>query len=74
MMEGFRTAMAKLAVLGQDASTLVDCSEVIPEPLPLDSPSASYPNDMSLNDIEQSCPAPFPDLTGPSMSFFTSDY
>jgi hypothetical protein len=35
MVKAFRDAMAKLAVLGQDTSNMVDCSEVIPEPKPL---------------------------------------
>ena len=32
MAASFRAAMAKLAVLGQDTSQMVDCSEVIPIP------------------------------------------
>ena len=31
-MEGFRQAMSKLAILGQDKSSLVDCSDAVPEP------------------------------------------
>jgi hypothetical protein len=34
MMDNFKSAMAKLAVVGQDVSKLIDCSEVIPEPVP----------------------------------------
>jgi len=34
MANAFKAAMAKLAVVGQDASKLIDCSEVIPEPIP----------------------------------------
>lgn len=32
MSEAFKKAMAKLAVIGQDRSKLVDCSEVVPRP------------------------------------------
>lgn len=34
MVENFRTAMMKLSNVGQDVSQLIDCSELIPEPLP----------------------------------------
>jgi hypothetical protein len=34
MMSNFRSAMAKLAVTGQNVRELIDCSEVIPEPVP----------------------------------------
>ena len=34
MVKKFTAAMAKMAVLGFDPSTLVDCSEVIPIPKP----------------------------------------
>lgn len=32
MVNDFRDAMAKLAILGQDPSNMIDCSEVIPQP------------------------------------------
>ena len=34
MMLNFRTAMQKLAVVGHNPDELIDCSDVIPEPLP----------------------------------------
>ena len=34
MMLNFQTAMAKLAVVGQNVNELVDCSDVIPNPVP----------------------------------------
>ena len=34
MMLNFQTAMAKMAVIGQNVAKLVDCSEVIPIPKP----------------------------------------
>lgn len=34
MMSNFKSAMAKLAVTGQDVSALIDCSDVIPQPVP----------------------------------------
>lgn len=32
MVENFRRAMIKLSVVGQNVRSLVDCSELIPEP------------------------------------------
>ena len=34
MMTNFKNAMAHLAVIGQNTANLVDCSEVIPTPVP----------------------------------------
>lgn len=52
MQSEFRAAMAKLAVVGQDTSEMVDCSEVIPEPQPFNGP-AVLPPSLTHNDIEQ---------------------
>ncbi|OCH88715.1 heme peroxidase [Obba rivulosa] len=58
----FKAAMAKLAVLSQDVSQIIDCSEFILVPRPLQGP----------NDIEQTrAPTPFPVLPvdpGPATS------
>jgi cytochrome c peroxidase len=35
MVNAFRDAMAKLAVVGQDTSNMTDCSAMIPIPQPL---------------------------------------
>lgn len=63
--------MAKLAVLGQDVSQMVDCSELIPTPPPSTS-EAHLPAGMTQNDIEQACAtAAFPVLPvdpGPATS------
>ena len=34
MMSNFKSAMAKLAVVGQNTKELVDCSDVIPQATP----------------------------------------
>lgn len=34
MQVNFQTAMAKLAVVGQNVNELIDCSDVIPTPKP----------------------------------------
>ena len=52
MMAAFKDAMAKMAVLGQDRSQLVDCSEVIPDPQPVEN-RPHYPAGFDINDIEQ---------------------
>lgn len=50
----FKRAMEKLAVIGQDANSLVDCSEVIPEPEAFEVPLPHLPAGKSLEDIEAS--------------------
>lgn len=55
MTKAFADAMAKLAVVGQDTSNLIDCSEVIPEPKPL--PAANchsyFPPGFTNADVDQ---------------------
>ena len=55
MANAFGNAMAKLSVLGQDTSQLIDCSEVIPEPksLPVEHSQCVYPAGFSNADVEQ---------------------
>jgi manganese peroxidase len=58
MSQAFRDAMAKLAVLGQDTSNMIDCSEVVPEPKPLpaaDSHSV-FPPGFTNADVDQAVP------------------
>ena len=63
MVQKFATVMAKMAVLGQDASTLTDCSDVIPTSEAFDLTAAVLPAGTSLDDIEASCAStPFPSL------------
>lgn len=62
MMEGYKMAMAKLSVLGQNTNELYDCSEVIPNPPPLNSCAARYPPGKGLSDVDKSCDIPFPNL------------
>lgn len=63
MVTAFEQAMAKMSVLGNDVSQLIDCSEVIPVPsTTVDSPH--LPAGKSLADIEASCSeTPFPSLS-----------
>ena len=69
MMSSFAAAMAKLAVLGQDTSSMVDCSDVLPRVKPFTA-SATFPAGLSNADVEQACAfTPFPSLPtdpGPS--------
>lgn len=59
----FKQAMAKLAVLGNDQSQMVDCSEVIPVPPPFTG-TATFPAGLSNADVEQACAStPFPTLS-----------
>ncbi|KAJ3789588.1 manganese dependent peroxidase [Lentinula aff. detonsa] len=69
----FRAAMQKMAIIGHDRNSLVDCSDVIPVPEPL--PATARPHllpDTIQGDIEQACAtAPFPVLAalpGPATS------
>ena len=42
MANAFKTVMAKLAVIGQDTRHFVDCSEVVPVPVPALKKTATY--------------------------------
>ncbi|KAI0745458.1 manganese peroxidase isozyme precursor [Earliella scabrosa] len=72
MVAKFTAAMAKMAVIGQDPSLLVDCSEVIPVPSKATSQVAHLPAGKTLDDIEASCDiTPFPTIeadAGPETS------
>ncbi|KAJ6606845.1 manganese peroxidase 3 [Mycena sp. CBHHK59/15] len=71
MQSEFRAAMAKMAIIGQDRSEMVDCSDVIPVPKPVVG-IPHLPAGQTMDDIEQACAtAPFPTLTaqpGPATS------
>ncbi|KAL5480646.1 hypothetical protein ACEPAI_9586 [Sanghuangporus weigelae] len=61
MVVKFKTAMAKLAAIGHNPSTLVDCSDVVPEAnVPLKKKHATLPAGKNYADIEQACTSPFP--------------
>ncbi|KAJ7192621.1 manganese peroxidase 1 precursor [Mycena pura] len=65
MASSFQLAFAKMQVLGQDTSKMVDCSEVIPIPPPLSAGAAQafFPPGLSIHDVEQACAnKPFPNL------------
>jgi len=72
MISKFEAAMSKLAVLGHDTRTLVDCSEVIPVPSKAKLNAAVLPAGKTLKDIEHACrQTPFPTLAttpGPETS------
>ena len=54
MVQRFTAAMAKMAVLGQDVSTLTDCSDVIPQPPPLPAGAVPhFPAGKTHADVEQ---------------------
>ncbi|PPQ76264.1 hypothetical protein CVT24_010389 [Panaeolus cyanescens] len=56
MTSSFKAAMAKLQVLGQDKSKLIDCSDVVPVPKVLADPIIKLPPTFSMSDIQASCP------------------
>ncbi|KAI0356936.1 manganese-repressed peroxidase [Trametes cingulata] len=69
MVTQFEAVMAKMALLGQDASKLVDCSEVIPQPKAAAATVAVLPAGKTMEDIEASCAeTPFPTLSAASGS------
>ena len=55
MVTKFEQAMMKLAVVGHNPNTLIDCSEVIPVPPPIPAANARsvFPAGFSNADIEQ---------------------
>ncbi|KAJ7483726.1 manganese peroxidase 1 [Mycena galericulata] len=57
MATQFQQAFAKMQVLGQDVSNMVDCSEVIPIPPPISAQAAQafFPAGLSNADVEQAC-------------------
>ncbi|KAF5326203.1 hypothetical protein D9611_000698 [Ephemerocybe angulata] len=62
MSQAFRAAMVRLSTLGNDRSTLQDCSDVIPIPNSNPTPP-TLPGGKTEADIEASCPdTPFPVL------------
>ncbi|KLO08679.1 manganese peroxidase 2 [Schizopora paradoxa] len=64
MMIHFHDAMAKLAVVGQDTSKMIDCSEAIPEPVPPVAKPATFPAGTGPELLQLSCTEniPFPSL------------
>ncbi|KAJ7062171.1 manganese peroxidase 3 [Mycena amicta] len=63
MQTNFRAAMSKLALLGQNRASLIDCSDVIPVP-PTLVPRPHLPAGLTMANIEQACASsPFPTLT-----------
>jgi len=63
MASRFKEAMSRLAVVGHNPADLVDCSAVVPKPVPALRKPATYPATKSFKDIQQACPLPFPSLT-----------
>lgn len=60
----FAAAMVKMSLLGQSLLTLIDCSEVIPDPLALRSRTANYPPEQRKSNVETTCKIlPFPNLS-----------
>ncbi|KAF8182198.1 Mn peroxidase MNP6 [Mycena galopus ATCC 62051] len=72
MALSFQQAFAKLQVVGQDVSKMVDCSDVIPVPPTLSASAAQafFPPGLTINDVEQACAStPFPNLpTAPGVA------
>jgi len=63
MSNAFKKVMAKLAVIGQtNVDDFIDCSAVVPEPLPASGKPATFPATKTFADVEQACAAPFPSL------------
>ncbi|KAJ3732783.1 manganese peroxidase [Lentinula guzmanii] len=59
MAARFKAAMAKMAVIGHNPNDLIDCSAIVPKPVPALNKPATY----SVADIQKACPLPFPSLT-----------
>jgi len=65
MASQFKAAMAKLAVIGQNTRTLVDCTEALPQVVTTSFKKvATFPATKSRADVEVACNAlPFPTLS-----------
>ncbi|KAK0226411.1 manganese dependent peroxidase 1 [Armillaria fumosa] len=69
----FKDAMLKLSILGSNQNNLIDCSDVIPVPVPLPSTAGPHlPPNTTRKDVDAACAfTPFPALTalpGPATS------
>ncbi|GJJ13033.1 manganese peroxidase [Clathrus columnatus] len=63
MSSAFKTVMAKLAVIAQNTENFIDCSEVVPIPVPAVNKPATFPATKTRADIQQAClSSPFPNL------------
>ena len=71
MMNNFKSAMEKLAIVGHNARDLIDCSDLIPAAKAPVSKAATFPAGTGRQDVQQACPSPFPVLKtdGTSMTF-----
>lgn len=65
MVKKFEAAMSKLAVLGHNARTLVDCSEVIPAPAVAKAQTAMLPAGKTNADIQGAVRESTPSLQTP---------
>ena len=54
--------MAKLAIVGHDASSLIDCSEAVPMAVPAVSKPATFPAGTGPELLMLACNSPFPAL------------
>ena len=54
--------MAKLAVVGQDTSKMIDCSEAVPVPKPPVGKATTFPAGTNSGMVIQACPKPLPAL------------
>lgn len=71
MASAFKSAMAQLALVGQNPRHLVDCSEVIPAPLPAVKKPATFPASKTARDLQLSCNTErFPTLSADGESLF----
>jgi len=55
MAASFRTSMNKMAVLGQNTKNLVDCSDVLPTPVPALKAPATFPPGLSKANLQIAC-------------------
>jgi manganese peroxidase len=64
MASSFKAAMSKLAILGHNRATLIDCSDVVPTPKPAVNKPASFPATTGPQDLQLTCTSQaFPSLT-----------
>ncbi|KLO10400.1 manganese peroxidase 3 [Schizopora paradoxa] len=63
MQSEFAAVMAKVAVVGQDKSSMIDCSEAVPMPVPPVNKATSFPAGTGPEILQLVCNSPFPSLT-----------
>ena len=71
MVSKFEAVMSRLAVVGHNPNTLIDCSEVIPTPVTAKVNAASFPAGKSRKDVQAAVSWLIPFIQTPILTLLT---